>query len=174
MGGLTSILLLLLPFLIGASPKSDPSPPADAPECLAYDPEIVRLSGIIERRTFPGAPGSGEDQSSDAREAGWILRLFEPICTAGEDDGLEQSESNVREVQVVVREELFHALHAITGRPVTITGTLFHSHSGHHHTPVLILLQDLSSNDSRDPGPRSHPAALLAVVDAPPIVFFRR
>jgi hypothetical protein len=160
MFGLASIIALLLPLLMGSLPAADPPPAEEEPRCLAYDPELVRLSGVIERRIFEVPSAHGENPSEDPEPA-WILRLFEPICTTGSDD-IEQPESGVREVQVVVQSELFHALAALSGRPVTVTGTLFHSHSGHHHTPVLILLRGLSSAHPAGPRSRSLPAALLA------------
>lgn len=163
MTGLASIIILLLPLLMGSLPVADQPPADDEPRCVAYDPEIVRLSGVIEQRTFPAPSDDGENSPADTPEPAWILRLFQPICTTG-SDGIERPESGVREVQVVVQSELFHALGALAGRPVTVTGTLFHSHSGHQHTAVLILLRGLSSNGPGNPGSRSRPAALLAAL----------
>lgn len=160
MAAIASIILLLLPLLMGSAAKTE-TPTTDEPRCLAYDPEIVRLSGVLEPRAFPGDAGVGEDYSSNQPETTWVLRLFEPICTTGSDE-VEQPESGVRDVQVVVEAELVHALGAIQGRPVTVTGTLFHSHSGRHHTKVLIIIRGISGTDLSDPGPRRRAMPLLA------------
>jgi hypothetical protein len=168
MAGLVSLIVLLLPLLVGASAPPAPPPAPDEPRCAVYDEDTVRLSGVIELRTFPGAPGYGEDPAHDEREPAWILRLFEPICATGTGE-IDKDESAVREIQVVVEPELVHAFASIMGRPVTVTGTLFHSHSGHHHTPVLIIPSDLSGQPSGRHGSAARPA-LRAAVDVPSLL----
>jgi hypothetical protein len=158
MAALTSVLLLLLPLLMGSAPDP-PGPAADEPQCLAYDPEMVRLSGVLEPRMYPAAPG-GESEEDEPGTT-WVLRLFQPICTTGSDE-VEEPESGVREVQVVVESELVHALGAVQGRPVTVSGTLFHSHSRQHHTPVLIIMRGISGTDLNGPGFRRRTVSLLA------------
>ena len=152
MAGLVSLIVLLLPLLAGAAPPQKPVPKEEEPRCAVYDEDTVRLSGVIELRTFAGIPGDGDNPSRDEREPAWILRLFEPICATGTGE-IDKDETEVREIQVVVEPPLFHAFASVVGRPVTITGNLFHAHSGHHHTPVLILPSDLSSHGH---GPRAN------------------
>jgi hypothetical protein len=127
MAALVSLLFLLLPWIAGATPKA--APEQDQPRCALYDEETVRISGVIELRRYPGAPGDGENGGTDERENVWILRLFQPICATGAGE-IDRDESGVRELQVVVSPELFHALASVTGRPVTVTGSLFHAHAG--------------------------------------------
>ena len=63
--------------------------------------------------------------------------------------------------------ELFHALASVAGKPVTITGSLFHAHGGHHHTSVLIWLTDLATNGRHAPLSGHRGPALRAALDPP-------
>jgi hypothetical protein len=51
---------------------------------------------------------------------------------------------NVRKVQLVVSPETYERQKALAGKSVVATGSLFGGHTGHHHTPVLLTVADLS------------------------------
>jgi hypothetical protein len=116
----------------------DASNAADG-KCLEYGPAIVSLTGTIVSQMQYGPPNYGEDPAHDAKEVYWYLQLDDPVCVNGRKDHSEemQGEQNVRKVQIVY----------LTGYPkggnwinkrASITGTLFHAITGHHHTKVLI------------------------------------
>jgi len=161
MAALVSLLVLLLPLIAGAAPKAPRD--QEQPPCAVYDDETVRVSGVIELRRYPGLPGDGEKGGGE-QETVWILRLFQPICATGE---IDEDEAGVRELQVAVSPELFHAIASVAGKPVTVTGSLFHAHGGHHHTAVLIWLTDLATHGRAGPLSGKRGPALRAALDPP-------
>ncbi len=112
--------------------------PAGARSCLEYEPVIVTLSGTITRHMEYGSPNFGEDPAHDEQEIYWYLDLDEPICLNGknEDSPDMESEGDLQRLQIVYRK--YPRGSGWIGQHVSITGKLFHAHTGHHHTQVLI------------------------------------
>jgi hypothetical protein len=133
-----------------AQPAPTPPPAADRAgrvPCLHYEPALVRLSGVLEKRTFPGSPGFGAStDKSDKSETAWVLRLVDAICTTGPGD-VNPSERDVREVQLVARGNMLTRFQELAGKGVSASGTLFHAQSGHHHTKVLMAVQGLVAHE---------------------------
>jgi hypothetical protein len=113
------------------------TPPAD---CLPYEPRSVQLTGRIAWRVFPGPPNYESIRNGDTPEEAWILHLAKPICVrADKKDEDNVAEDNVTDLQLVLRGNQFRQLRGLLRKgPVTLTGTLFHSFTGHHHTAVLM------------------------------------
>ena len=131
-----TLLLLLLPILIIAT-VSD----AAAQGCLSYESSGVRLAGRIKIMTFPGPPNYESVEKGDQPEIAWVLRLSRPACVkAGQDNEFDEAESNVTDIQLVLEAQEFTKWRVLAqGRaPVVVTGKLFHAHTGHHHTAVLM------------------------------------
>ncbi len=107
--------------------------------CLEYEPKLVILSGTITRHLEYGPPNYGEDPVHDAKEIYWYLDLDKPICVNGknEDSPEMEGETGVQHLQIVYMHGYPRGRGWVNHR-VTITGTLFHAISGHHHTKVLI------------------------------------
>lgn len=112
---------------------------AAASQCLEYAPAVVTLTGTITRQMGYGPPGFGEDPAHDAKERYWRLDLEKPICTngSGKDDPNMQAEKNIRHLEIVYMNGYPTGGNWV-GHRVSITGTLFHGFTGHHHTRVLI------------------------------------
>jgi hypothetical protein len=110
--------------------------------CLPYGPVSVTLSGRVVLATFFGPPGYGEDPKRDTRERYGLLQLRRPICVGGRpgDDVNGDTEQDVRAVQLVFNDG--RAVRRLVGRRVSLSGTLFHQHTGHHHTAVLLSVVD--------------------------------
>ena len=100
---------------------------------------MVTLTGTITRHMEYGPPSYGEDPVHDAKEVYWYLELDHPICANGKDEGSPdmQGEKDVRKLQIVYLNG-YPKGHGWVGHRASITGTLFHAISGHHHTDVLI------------------------------------
>ena len=128
----------LVTAIIIASLYSGPSIAADR-ACLDYEPAIVTLTGTITKHLEYGQPNYGEDPAHDAKERYWYLDLDNPICVnSGKNDvSLEPEEKNVRRLQIVYMSGYPKGGDWINHR-ASITGTLFHAITGHHHTAVLI------------------------------------
>jgi hypothetical protein len=106
--------------------------------CLSYEPASVTLSGKVEIADAYGPPGFGDNPAHDTKKRYPVLLLDSPICVTGDpkDELNSESEDDVKRVQLVfldgkIRTDLLH-------KEASITGTLFHAETGHHHTAVLI------------------------------------
>ena len=119
---------------------------AQAMDSLSYEPRVVSVQGIIERDTFPGPPNYESIKGGDEIEVYWILILTLPIYVKGTPgDDINASESNVTKVQLVVQPKQYNSYRNLIGHKVTVTGTLFHSISGHHKTKVLISVKTMAA-----------------------------
>ena len=105
-----------------------------AEACLRYGTPAVTLSGIVTQQTFFGPPNFGETPEIDRRETQAVLMLAAPICVKANSE--EDAERNQLQVTLVPRIKI--SLNAFDGKHVTVTGKLFHAHTGHHHTPLLL------------------------------------
>jgi hypothetical protein len=115
---------------------------AREPSCLEYEPAVVTLSGTISRHMHYGPPNYGEDPEHDEKGFYWYLDLDRPICVNGknEDSPDMEGESDVRHVQIVYGVYAdYPPGRGWIGRHVSITGSLFHADTVHHHTEVLIM-----------------------------------
>jgi hypothetical protein len=108
-------------------------------DCLKYEPDTVKVVGVIERDTFPGRPNYESIKDGDESEIYWILKLSKSVCVIGKpNDDLNESENNITEMQLVLTEEQYDVYRKLIGKKVVVSGTLFHSISAHHKTTVLI------------------------------------
>ncbi len=103
--------------------------------CLPYGPASVTLTGTVQHVRAYGPPGFGETPKQDAREDYDGLKVDTPVCTVQSANGSEEAESGVPVLQMLFsgRRPAFRP-----NQRVTVTGTLFHQDTGHHHTVVLI------------------------------------
>jgi hypothetical protein len=113
-------------------------------ECLKYEPEVVTVSGKLVRKTFAGPPNYESVKAGDAPETGFYLALKRPICAIA-SQGSEDNESttNVSLVQLVLDARGYEQLRPLLGKSVTIKGSLFSAHTGHHHAPLLLNFMGL-------------------------------
>ena len=74
-----------------------------------------------------------------------MLKLPKPVTVLddGKGDSFNETEANVREIQLVIyRDKDFGVVKSLIGRAVSVTGTLFHAHTGHHHLDVLMDVRE--------------------------------
>jgi len=127
-----TISVLLLTLCLCAS--------ANAEKCLKYGPTIT-LTGTLRSQAFPGPPNYESIKRGDLKETAIILTLTAPTCVTGEDPlGVSgPSETGVRKVQLVVLKTAhWRTIRRLKGKRAIVTGTLFHAHTGHHRTDVLV------------------------------------
>jgi hypothetical protein len=113
---------------------------ARAQQCFEYGPTIT-LSGTLRSRVFAGPPNYESIKRGDRKETAVMLTLTAPIWVTGEDPMgiLGPSETNIREVQLVVSQTAhWKTVRRLLRKRASVTGTLFHAHTGHHRTKVLI------------------------------------
>lgn len=107
-----------------------------------YQPKVVNLEGTIVQHTFPGPPNYTSVRQGDRPERCWLLILRHPVDVAGEkQDSVNDPEKNVTGLQLIIED--YKKWGTLVGKQVSATGTLSHSMTGHHHTRVLMDVQDL-------------------------------
>jgi hypothetical protein len=112
-----------------------------SPECLLYEPDFVVLTGKVIEKTFYGPPNYGESPKTDRKEKQLILELGENICiAAAPSDNINIAESNVNEVTLV----FLNTIPNIKNKHVEVSGSIFHAHTGHHRTPLLITVSSVN------------------------------
>lgn len=132
------VLVLLSVLLLFASG-------AYSEECLHYDPEEVEISGVIAMKTFPGPPEYESIEEGDKPETVWILNLLSPICVLAdeEDELINVTEKDIRAIHLVLDGKQYKKYGHLVSKKVIATGKLYHSHTGHHHTDVLMIVLGL-------------------------------
>jgi hypothetical protein len=104
----------------------------------------VQLSGRVVLRTFPGPPNYESIRKGDRAETQLLLKLDQPICVlADAKDALgSEDERDQRLVTLVTGSGITLANYARAR--VRVEGTLFHAHTGHHRTPVLVEVRRIT------------------------------
>ena len=113
--------------------------PTVAASCLHYSGSSVTLAGKVKLQKFFGPPNFGENPDTDSHEVQAILLLAKPICVDENPKDYEKAEQNQMQVTLV---PLHHEnLRNYEGKQIIVQGTLYHAHTGHHHTPVLMEIK---------------------------------
>jgi hypothetical protein len=116
--------------------------------CVEYEPAVVKLEGRIERGVFPGPPNYMSVENGDQKDVQWILHLSIPACVNGKrgDDLNSEPEADVSELQLVIsKSSEWKRYTPLLGRDVLVTGTLFHAHTAHHRTTVLLTVRRIEA-----------------------------
>ena len=142
---LTLALLIGLSTTALAQQTASAQQNAGAQQCLEYGP-TVSLSGTMRSKVFPGPPNYESIKRGDRRETAIILSLATPTCTNPGDPAniVDVAETDIRDVQLVITKPSdWKLVKRLLGKPVVLTGTLFHSHTGHHRTKLLLTVADI-------------------------------
>ena len=109
---------------------------------LSYEPEAVELRGRLILQWKYGPPNYGEDPKTDSKGRVPILVLTAPVNVRGKpgDEINNESVRGIRRIQLVSDPARYRHL---IGKDVVVTGTLFHAHTGHHYTDVLITVSSI-------------------------------
>ncbi len=106
---------------------------------VPYEPDIVRLTGTLRESVCPGPPEYENIENGDLPEHIYVLVLDSPIHVEDippKENSWNEPEDNVLEIQVAAHpKDAQHLIH----EHVAISGTLFHAHTGHHRTEVVML-----------------------------------
>lgn len=112
---------------------------APAQKCLEYGP-TVSLTGKLSSRVVPGPPNYSSIRMGDQKETIILVKLARPICTEANDPtGIDVPEKGIRNLQLAIsKDENWRIIRHLLGKRATLSGTLFHAHTGHHRTKVLM------------------------------------
>lgn len=118
---------------------------ASAQECLSYEPAEVQLSGTLSKQVVPGPPNYQDVKKGDKAETIWILTLNKAVCVTGNTDDVNEPEQNVTDLQLVLQPNHFAQLSRMPGRNTQVVslGKLFHAHTAHHRTKVLLDVKEI-------------------------------
>lgn len=135
-------MLLVINLLTFILLNVNPGGHAPAP-CLRYEAEDTVLSGTIKRLTVPGRPNYMSIRKGDQPDVIWVLTPSAPFCV--DADQSNEAEKNVRDVQLVLPggPADFRRYRAMSGAKVRLKGSLFHSHTIHHRTAVLMDVSEV-------------------------------
>ena len=135
---LATITLLVL-ILVPASKTA-----AQDKHWLSYDPAVVSLEGKLIVEWKYGPPNYGENPKTDAKVRVLMLVLSRPVNVRGNPEDALNTESveGIKRIQLnpanlKTRHEQF------IGMRVFVKGTLFHEHTGHHYTKVVMDIHSL-------------------------------
>lgn len=110
----------------------------------SFEQPEASLSGRIIYQDFFGPPNYGENPETDRVETAVILVLYAPINVKGNPEDVLNFETitNISRIHLVVPWEKVGD-ETLSGKNVTVQGTLFTRHTGHHRTQVLMSVNDL-------------------------------
>lgn len=109
------------------------------PPTVHYEPEVVRLKGILRESICPGPPEYASIEMGDTPERIFVLHLDTPINVLNIDpkeDSWNEPESNISAIQVAASP---HDVQHLINAPVVMTGSLFHAITAHHRTEVIMI-----------------------------------
>lgn len=130
--------------------------PAHADGCLKYEPEMVTLTGTVIVKRFPGPPEYSSIEAGDRTETVTIIKLDRPICVNADSASAvnTEAEEDVAEIQIG---PLYHLLPGwpkqfkrLKSKKAKVAGTLFHRHTGHHRTAILMDVKELDFIENKN------------------------
>lgn len=119
---------------------------AQGGQCLSYEPAEVRVSGTLSKTVVPGPPNYQSVRRGDQPETIWVLTLDKAVCVTGNTDDVNEAEQSVTDLQLVLQPSHFAQLRRMRGRKIHVSaaGKLFHAHTAHHRTKVLLDVKEIS------------------------------
>lgn len=119
---------------------------AQGKQWLSYEPATVELEGRLVIQNEWGPPNFGEQPLTDRKEKVPVMVLAKAINVRGTPGDMLNGTSveGTRRVQLVFPYTPI-PYQQLIGQKIRVNGNLFHAHTGHHHTPVLIWVRSLSS-----------------------------
>lgn len=135
--------MIAFPFLtvVAHALRLTSTDPAPLQSCLHYEPDTVAITGVLSRRTFFGPPNFGENPKTDEKEVGFYLDVAKGVCTvAGRDTESYAAKHGVKRIQLVLDSAGYSQLRPSLGKSITVRGTMFASFTGHHHAPLLLIV----------------------------------
>jgi hypothetical protein len=120
---------------------------------LYYEPEIVRVSGVIRRETRPGPPNWESIENGDQPVTFWILNADKAYSVHNKEPDPEPDPEirgnidvdAIGEFQLVLKGEMYDNYRHMLNHRVVATGTLYHKHTGWHFKTILLQVQEMRS-----------------------------
>jgi len=114
-------------------------------ECAPEDGEI-NVVGTVARVTFAGPPNYESIADGDKPETYWILTTSQSIviCAVGaEKSGGTATNAGQQRLQLVLDDKQYKLYGSLLNQRVSLTGKVWSAQTGHHHTGVLVTVEDM-------------------------------
>ncbi|MDR0322183.1 MAG: DUF4431 domain-containing protein [Treponema sp.] len=138
------IILILFFIVIGSylslkylNNNSQKTTPVNTNLYTGLDDFEINVNGNISMKEFYGPPNYGETPEIDKIEAYYVLKLREPIILP---DGLKPIA--VEEIQLILNNTISRNFNANWN--YNIKGKAFFAFTGHHHTPIILIVDEIS------------------------------
>lgn len=114
-----------------------------------YEPKVSEVKGKLTLNSFYGPPNYGETPETDKIEKVWILTTVNAINVFQEKAEIEEGDFNSTQYNIE-RVQLTTIKHSIDlkryeNKRITVKGTFWGGHTGHHFTPVLMDIISVSN-----------------------------
>lgn len=132
------VLLFSFPLLADATVSNS---------CLRDD-NTTKLVGKLAVQTFPGLPNYTNIEKGDEAETYWILTTKKEYCGEGqsiETGNVQRLDEKSRHFQLVLTPEQYKQYKNFLNKQIVVTGKMFIGHTGHHHTPMLIEVNQMEA-----------------------------
>lgn len=131
------ILLIIVSIAISGCSKES--------ETYYFEPNVSIIEGTLITRLHYGPPNYGEDPENDEHQYPFILLLDAPINVIAEDtDEVNSDTYDVSEIQLALRGESYvQKAKQYKDKRIKVQGTLFSAFTGHHHTEVLMFVDEI-------------------------------
>lgn len=126
--------------------------PLQLPEGTAE--KLVRLKGKLKLHLFPGPPEYASIEKGDRADYCWMLQLDHesyqiatstPVPEPANNLASIFEWSNCDEISLLLGEDFADFCCEHESKEMTVEGYLFHAHTAHHHTPILMDVHRVSS-----------------------------
>jgi len=123
--------------------------PEDAPE------KLVTLKGKLVLRLFPGPPEYTSIEKGDRADYCWMLHVNEeffkiatttPVSEPCSDLKSIMEWSNHDEIYLSLEETMTDFCCDHESKEITVQGYLFHAHTAHHYSPILMDVKKVSNS----------------------------
>lgn len=108
---------------------------------MLYEKEGLTFKGLIKKKDF-----LIETQEKPGLETFWVFYPQENsfcVMSSNSKDDIDVPESDVKEIQLVLTSKQYEQYRNFLDKNVKVTGALFHSHTAHHHTQVLLTVEKI-------------------------------
>lgn len=128
-------------LLIGCALASVQAAPPTVPS--------VAIQGTLQSGEFLGAPGNGDNPTSDHPDAVYYLQLPAPLSKQIRAPGLlapfSAAVHSASFIQLQVFDEEQSVARTLVGKRIRITGDLIEPESGAPHTPALLRVKSMAA-----------------------------
>lgn len=106
---------------------------------LSYDPAVVELEGRLTVQRRYGPPNFGEQPKTDAKVKVPIIVLKNPVNVRGTPGAApnDVDVKRIKRIQLIFEPGQMNYA-ALVGKKIVVKGKLFHAHTGHHYTDVVM------------------------------------